>query len=49
MNCLSCPSESNNKHGRLREGYMGEQCWTLDGEHINQLNDHNIHVHPVQG
>ena len=29
MNSLSCPSESNNKHGRLREGYMGEQCWTL--------------------
>ena len=31
MNSLSCPPESNNKHGRLREGYMGEHCWTLDG------------------
>ena len=45
MNSLSCPSESNNKHGRLREGYMGEQCWTLLQMGTHQpAESHNIHL-----
>ena len=27
---------------------MGEQCWTLDGNH-QPAESHNIHLHVVQG